>query len=161
MPKSLKGRNYDSFLYRHSVYPPMQRLDLRSQENFKNLAFSKSIGVELLRLPEIIDQWKPSRGYILKFYNKTKRNPNRCIIFVHGGGFTKNQPLDDTYKTLCAILAHQTGYDVYCPDYTLFPMASYPVRDTNATRSTPAASGYRKGILRSYWDLTRQGVLLP
>ena len=107
----------------------MNNINLHTQQTIKKVDFPQQyIITETLRHTEIIPQWKPSRGYILKYSHRTRRDPTRCILFVHGGGLTKNQPRDDTYRTLCSILVNLTHYDVYCPDYTLAPEATYPTQ---------------------------------
>jgi len=127
----------------------MDNINLHRQQTIKNVGFStQSIIKETIRIPEIIPQWKHSRGYILKYSQKTNRDPNRCILFVHGGSFTKNQPRDDTYQTLCVILSHLTSYDVYCPDYTLAPHATYPTQPNEILNLTRYLSKtYNKIIL--------------
>lgn len=73
-----------------------------------------------------IEQWKNDRGYVLAYSKYKTKKSKTCILFVHGGGFNKNQPRDPEYNALCYYLTHGTGYDTYCPDYTLAPNKRYP-----------------------------------
>ena len=103
--------------------------NLHTQQQLKKVDFStKNIERTVLRDHSIIPTWRENRGYILKYHHKKKSDTNKCILYVHGGGFTANQPRDDTYDTLCSILVHLTHFDVYCPDYTLAPDAVYPTQ---------------------------------
>lgn len=125
--------------------------NLHTQQQLKKVDFStKHIEKVVIRDHTIIPAWREERGYIFKYYHKKKRDPNKCILFVHGGGFTKNQPSDNTYITLCTILVYLTKCDVYCPDYTLSPDATYPVQTNQVTTLAERLSKqYSKIILGS------------
>ena len=62
-------------------------------------------------------RWGDNRGYINKISSK-KKNENeneRCILFIHGGGFNSFSP--KSYQSLTYILAHNTLLDIFAPDY--------------------------------------------
>jgi acetyl esterase/lipase len=125
--------------------------NLHTQEQIKRVDFpTKNIDKTIIHNTEIIPEWRENRGYILKFSNKKYQDNNKCILYVHGGGFTANQPKDNTYITLCAILVHLTKCDVYCPDYTLAPDASYPTQPNQIINLAKKLKGtYSKIILGS------------
>ena len=85
--------------------------NLHTQQQLKKVEFStKNIERNVIRDHSIIPTWRENRGYILKYSHKKKSDLNKCILYVHGGGFTANQPRDDTYDTLCTILVHLTNF---------------------------------------------------
>jgi acetyl esterase/lipase len=52
------------------------------------------------------------------------RNPNRALLYVHGGGYVACNPL--THRPLTIALARACGAPVFVVDYRLAPEAPYP-----------------------------------
>ena len=95
--------------------------------NVRRLPFKSKINRTTISPGEWIPKWRDERGYVLK-YSKSDASSSTCILFAHGGGFTKDQPRSSSYDSFGYILAYHTGYDTYIPDYTLAPDKQYPAQ---------------------------------
>jgi len=63
-----------------------------------------------------------------KSLSRKPSSSSACVLFIHGGGFTEDQPRTPSYDAFGYMTALTTGYDTYVPDYTLAPIAQYPVQ---------------------------------
>lgn len=89
------------------------------------LSFKSEINRETISPGKWLPKWRDERGYVLK-YSKHKSRSKKCILFIHGGGFSHDQPRSGSYDSFGYILTHRSGYDTYIPDYTLSPDQQYP-----------------------------------
>ena len=90
------------------------------------ISFKSKIARTTIHPGEWIDEWKNDRGYILSYQKKSQRNKDTCILFVHGGGFSEDQPRTPSYDSFGYILTNGTSFDTYIPDYTLAPEKTFP-----------------------------------
>ena len=93
--------------------------------NVQRLPFKSKVDRTVVPPGEWVPKWRHDRGYVLK-YSKSSAPSSTCILFAHGGGFTKDQPRSPSYDSFGYILSYRTGYDTYIPDYTLAPDKQYP-----------------------------------
>ena len=95
--------------------------------NVNRLPFKSKIKRETIAPGLFIPKWRDERGYTLK-YSKGNTKSSVCILFVHGGGFTEDQPRSGSYDSFGYMLTNQTNYDTYIPDYTLAPDKQFPTQ---------------------------------
>jgi monoterpene epsilon-lactone hydrolase len=105
-------------------------------------------GVRVLRTARGpgLAEWASGRGY-LNILSPKGASETTCIVYVHGGGFTKGSP-DSSYLPFTASLAKASGLVTYVPDYTLVPFAHYPTQVEEILSTIAAARKvYRKIVL--------------
>lgn len=100
---------------------------LLNKDSLKELPFKNNILRSTIHPGEWLVKWKDERGYIL-VYKKKGKKAKTCILYVHGGGFDKNQPRDKDYEAMGYYLANYTEYDTYIPDYSLSTNRQFPIQ---------------------------------
>ena len=101
---------------------------LLNKDSLKDLPFKNKIYRDTISAGEWIEKWRNDRGYVLKYSKNKNKKSKTCIIFIHGGGFDKNQPRDKDYEAMGYYLCNFTAFDTYLPDYTLAPDKQFPAQ---------------------------------
>ena len=97
-----------------------------NKDSLKDIPFKNKIYKNTISPGQWIEKWRNDRGYVLEFSKYKVKKSNTCILFIHGGGFDKNQPRDKDYQTLGYYLSYYTEFDTFLPDYTLAPDKKFP-----------------------------------
>ena len=81
-------------------------------------------------------------GTHAELLNFSDTNPQKIILFLHGGGYVTGSAL--THRMMCALLAKATGAKVLVPDYRLAPEHPFPaaLEDTLKVYRWLLAQGY-------------------
>jgi len=120
-------------------------------DTVEDLPFINKIKREYIRPNSIFPSWKEGRGYILKFslINDSNKSAytDKCILYVHGGGFFHDNPKTNSYQSIAYILCFLTGYDIYVPDYAIVPYSSYPTQVNEVLSLTDSLKPKYKGII--------------
>ena len=119
---------------------------LLNTDSIKELPFKNSIERTTIHPGEWIEKWKDERGYIL-VYKKIGKTAKTCILFVHGGGFNKNQPRDKDYEAMGYYLANFTEFDVFIPDYALSTNDKFPTQIIEILKITKKLSNMYDNII--------------
>ncbi len=60
----------------------------------------------------------------VRYYDNQNSNSDVVVIYYHGGGFSIGNL--DTHNTICADMAHETGFRIVAVDYRLTPEHLFP-----------------------------------
>jgi len=86
----------------------------------RNAKVPRDVRIETLDAP-VRGEWVRANG---------AANPERAILYLHGGGYVACGPL--THRTLTIALARACGAPVFVPDYRLAPEHPYPAALSDA-----------------------------
>ena len=135
MPLSLRSRFWRGALRRFfkGLTLSVTETRLRGERNARWLGkVPKSIQVEQVNID----------GTHAELLNFSDTNPQKIILFLHGGGYVTGSAL--THRMMCALLAKATGAKVLVPDYRLAPEHPFPaaLEDTLKVYRWLLAQGY-------------------
>jgi acetyl esterase len=60
----------------------------------------------------------------IRHYQSLQAPPRGAVVYAHGGGWVLGTP--DISDSLCRVLVHESGCDVYSVDYRLAPESPFP-----------------------------------
>jgi len=116
----------------------------------RNAKIPRDVRVETLVAP-VRGEWVRANG---------AANPERAILYLHGGGYVACGPL--THRSLTIALARACGAPVFVPDYRLAPENPYPAALDDALQAYDMlrAHGFAPGDIALGGDSAGGGLAL-